>query len=191
MQQTAPSPHRNGNGHAVNGSSAVDAAILERLERIDRRLATLESAVTRLDALTHELPATVATLADTFDSVAGRLTDAGIDLDERMRVVGRVMERLTAPEALATLEEVLAKVDTVRALLRSGVLDPAPVSVVAKAGEALAKAASESPPSISAWGAFRALGRPDVSRAAGFLLRVGELFGRALEDRPALPEKNR
>lgn len=189
MQQTAHIPERNGNGHAASGSA--EAAILDRLERIDRRLATLESAVTRLDALSKELPATIATLGDTFDGLAARLSDAGIDLDERARVIARVMERLTAPEALATVEEVLAKVETVRALLRSGVLDPAPVSVVAKAGEALAKAASESPPSVTAWGALRALGRPDVSRAAGFLLRVGELFGRALRDHAALPEETR
>lgn len=185
---------RSGPAKPVNGTHAQAATMADlaaTLERIDRRLSKLEASVARLDAMAAQAPATIATVVDTVDGIAARLVSAGVDLDERARVIARVAERLTAPEALATVEEVLSKVDTVRALLRSGVLDPAPVGVVAKAGEALAKAASESPPMMSAFAAFRALGRPDVQRATGFLLRVAQLFGRALEDHPALPEAKR
>lgn len=138
-------------------------------------------ALDRAMAAATQLPAAVATAVDVADSIAERVQASGVDIDERLRVLTRVAERLTAPEALATLEVALDQMHGVRSLLLSGVLDPAPVAMIARAGKALAEAGSRDAPKVGAFGALRSLGDPSVQRALGFLLQVARLFGAELE----------
>jgi hypothetical protein len=111
---------RNGSGSdpAVIGSGS-DAAIIAALERIERRLARLESSVERVDSLARGAPALIATVADTFDQVAQRAAEAGIDVDERGRAVLSLLERISRAEAVSALH----------GLLDSGLGTPQPVGL--------------------------------------------------------------
>lgn len=151
------------------------------LDRLERRLARIERTLERFEEATRAAPNAVGAAVDTLDGFAAGLAARGIDVDERLRVLSRVAERLTAPEALETLEAALDRLHGLKTLLASGVLDPAPVAVIAKAAQSLAIAGGEAAPRVGAFGALRAMGQPDVQRAVGFLLRVAQLLGAALE----------
>lgn len=165
-----------------DAGSALDLAAT--LERIEERLARLERAAARIESAAAAAPAVLAAAVDTADSLADRARAAGIDIDDRVRVVARVLERLTAPEALSAVETLLARVDSLKAVLASGVLDPRALATVATAGDALAKAANAPPAPMGLWGAFRAAGDPEVQRALGFFVRFAHAFGEDLESAP-------
>lgn len=162
----------------------VDERLRTALDLVERLTApaTARSLEQALDAAA-QLPAVLATATDVMDSLAARAQESGVDLDERLRVLVRVSERLTAPDALETLEAALDQMHGLRSLLRSGVLDPAPVAMIAKAGRALAEAGTGEAPRVGALGALRAMGDPEVQRALGFLLTVARLFGASLGER--------
>lgn len=161
-------------------SGGADLATLALLERIDQRLARVEAFVGRASELEAKLPATLAAATDTVDSLVDRMRESGVDVDERLQILVDVAERLTSPEALRALTALLDKLDLIQHLLDSGIFAEPSVDVVAKAGQALAAAGTESPPEVGLWGAARAAGNEDVKRALGFLIRVAQLFGRSL-----------
>lgn len=140
-------------------------------------------ALERLADAAEQAPAALATMTDTFDDLCERAATAGVDIDDRARNLVVALEKLTSPEALRVLQQVLDHVEVVGGLLESGVLDPAPVAIVGKLGEALATTSREESPSVGALGALRALGDPDVKRTVGFALRVAQRFGGAMRER--------
>jgi uncharacterized protein YjgD (DUF1641 family) len=92
----------------------------ERLSRMLDRLESIESTLARLEVAVSHGPAVVSTLADIADEAADRVHDAGIDLDERIRVSLALAEKLTDPKtasALAGLLSRLDKIDQITALL--------------------------------------------------------------------------
>lgn len=147
--------------------------VLAALERIEARLAAVErvaATIAPAAALTATLPGAVAMLADTFDGVAARLGDAGVDLDHRMRCVAKAVEVSTAPRA----------VNGLASLVESKLLEPSALAVVSQLASALAAPGETTP--VGVWGAMRALRDPAVQRALGFLLAVARQFGKNLED---------
>jgi uncharacterized protein YjgD (DUF1641 family) len=142
----------------------------ETVALVERALAAAESA-----------PGLLATVADTFDSLVARAGDAGIDVEERLRVLAAVAERLTSPTALAAVREVLDRIDVVQRMLESGVLAEAPVAVVEKAAFSMAETCAEHPAPIGPFSALRAMRDPGVQRALGFALRFAKRFGETLE----------
>ena len=167
MNDLSPTP---ANATAKNGSP--DTSVVAVLERIDQRLARLESAVERLDGVARSAPGAVAIVTDTLDSVAARLAEGGIDVDERMRTTLRVLERLTAPEAANAVETLLA----------SGILDEGAVDALGKVADALAAEGKRKPVAVGPWAAFRALGDADVQVAVGFLLAIAKRLGASLAE---------
>lgn len=175
------------NGVTPSGPSG-DRAVLALLERMDARLARLEAAAQRAEALERSLPGALAAATDTFDGLVERLRERGVDVDERLHVLVDVAERLTSPEALAAVSTLLDRLPLVRHLLESGIVAESSVDVVGRAGAALATARGERTPEVGLWGAARAMSDEDVKRAIGFLLRVAQLFGRSLDEQvPKLP----
>lgn len=142
----------------------------ETVAMLDRALAVAGSA-----------PALAATLADTFDGLVARAGEAGIDVEERLRILTAVAERLTSPAALAAVREVLDRIDVVQRMLESGVLAEAPVAVVERAALSMAETCAEHPAPIGPWTALRAMRDPGVQRALGFALRFAKRFGESLE----------
>ena len=170
-------------GIDIDARLAGAVRMLERLT--DPRT---ERALERLLDLAESAPSIVASVVDTADSLAERANAMGIDLDDRLRVLARVLERLTAPEALSAVEALLSKVDSLKAVLDSGILDPAALATVATAGDALAKAASTPPQTMGLWRAFRASSDPEVQTALSFLVRFAHAFGADLRDPPKRPK---
>jgi hypothetical protein len=166
-QPGSPAPLDAGVVHTTRNGSGSDAAIIAALERIERRLARLESSVERVNSLARGAPALIATVTDSFDGVARRAAEAGIDVDERTRAALTLLERLTAPEVAGPLTALFAK--------------------------ALPEGASHTPQPIGLWGAFRALKEPDVQCGLGFLLDVTRRLGASLSTQqlPARSSKGR
>ncbi len=160
----------------------VDARLRTAL-RLAERLTdpAVAGALERALELAPMAPAAVATAMDSLDGAVSRARAAGVDLDERAGLLLRALERLTSPEALELLGVVLGRLDAVRSLLESGVLDPAATRAVGTAGAALARTAAEPvTPGPGAFGALLALGDADVRTAVGFGLRFAKNLGRSL-----------
>ena len=219
-----------------NGSPELSLAAV--LDRIDRRLARLEDHAERMATVSRSAPAFVATLTDTVDGVAARLSTAGVDVDERARIAVDLVAQLTeprtaralgallgriealeslsriaegAPGAVATLADIVdgattrlgeagidldararallglverltapASTAAADALLDAGFLGPQAVAAITDVLHAMSHASEAPPASVGAWGAFRALGDPDVQRTVGFALAVAKKLGVAL-----------
>lgn len=169
MSSHSLSPSLGGDADPAASSMLAALARLER--RLDERLGRLERLAQSLAPaaqLVANAPGAVAMLADTFDGVAARLGDAGVDLDERMRSVARALEVATAPRAVAGLAS----------LVESKMLEPTALAVISQLAAALAHPGASSP--VGLWGSMRALGDEDVQRALGFLLAVARQFGKNL-----------
>lgn len=163
----------------------LDARLASGLAMVERLTdPKTQRALQQLLDLAESGPKLVGAIVDTADSLAERAHGMGIDIDDRLRVLARVLERLTAPEALAAVEALLAKVDSLKAVLASGILDPTALATVATAGDALAKAANAAPAPMGLWTAFRASGDPEVQTALGFLVRFAHAFGADLREPP-------
>lgn len=134
----------------------------------------------RLVTLVREAPGALAMLVDTLDGYAARAQDRGIDLDQRGRVLLDALERLTSPSALATLDAVFTRIDTIEHLLRSRVLDPHSVDVVSQAADALTASRGQPVPPVGFFGLLGAMGEPEVQRAAGFAIQFARAFGQRL-----------
>ncbi|MEZ4410301.1 MAG: DUF1641 domain-containing protein [Polyangiales bacterium] len=170
----------------------VDARARLALRLVERLTdPAVMGAMERAVDLAPAAPAMVATLVDTVDGAVARARTSGVDLDARAGLLLRAGERLTSPEALELLGAVLSRLDAVKAVLESGVLDPAAVRVVGVAGAALAKTAAEPVgEGPGPFGALRAMGDVDVRAAVGFGLRFAKNLGRALASgRVALPAR--
>jgi hypothetical protein len=162
-------------GIDVDQRARVVVEVAEKLTSpsVVRALAMLTDradAIERIVRVVEQAPALMATVVDVVDSVTARLDTAGIDVDERVRVMLRLLERLTAPQTWAALEKVLD----------SGLLDAGALDSLGRVAEALASTGAMSPPPVGAWGAFRALGDPDIQRAVGLLLAIAKQLGRSL-----------
>lgn len=146
-------------------------------------LRELADLAPRLVELGHAAPGLLAMLVDTLDGYAARAQDRGIDLDERGRVLLDALERLTSPAAVATLDAIFNRIDTIEHLLRSQVLDPRSVDVVSQAADALTISRSQPVAPIGLFGLLGALGEPEVQRAAGFAIQFARAFGQRLPPR--------
>ncbi|MEZ4402597.1 MAG: DUF1641 domain-containing protein [Kofleriaceae bacterium] len=164
MSVTAPTP-------VSRAPTPAPDPILAALERIERRLAAVEEVTTALAplvALTPTLPGAIAAAVDTFDDAAARMGARGIDLDERMRSIGRAVEVATAPRAVHGLAS----------LVESRLLEPSALAVVSQLAAALAEPGTYQP--VGTWGMLKALRDPDVQRALGFAMAIARTFGKHL-----------
>jgi hypothetical protein len=166
-------------------------ALLAMVERLTQpsTLRALEALV----ALGESAPHVVATVTDTVDGFARRAQEQGLDLDERARLLLACGERLTSPEALEALQLMLGRVDALHNVLRSGLLDASSVTVVARAGKAIAEVASEPPSEMGMFALLRAMSDPNVQRSLSLAVRFAQRFGASLEapnEPAALPSKS-
>lgn len=162
-------------------------AIAVTLERIDRRLAHLEQEVDRVHTALRGAPTAIAAAVDTFDDVVAGLASRGVDVDERLTTMLQVLDRLTRPAALDLVRTMLDRVDELRFVADSGLLEPSAVGVVARLGRALASSSQTTGDGVGLFGALRAMSNPDVQRAVGFVLALAQTFGAGLRDQTALP----
>lgn len=134
-------------------SMRVIFLLVEHADRLERLVTTLDG-----------LPGMVAALADTADGALARIAAAGIDVEERAAVMGRLLDRVSDPEA--SLDALLDR----RTLLALG-----------RVAAAASRAEETTPASVGPWGALRALGDADVQRSLGFLLELARQLGKTFD----------
>lgn len=163
-------------GVDVDARIHATLALFERITDpcvLDRLMKTLE--------LFEQAPSIVATVVNTVDHTIGRMQQGGIDVDARMRNLVRALERLSSDDALTLLETTFERVEQLRAVLDSGILDPASVTVLSKVGQALVQTAAEPVDQVGLLGMVRAMSEHRLRTAAGFLVRFARRVGELLE----------
>jgi uncharacterized protein YjgD (DUF1641 family) len=150
------------------------------LARIEQRLAHLDAVVGRIERALASLPGVTAAAVDTVDDAVDGLRARGIDVDARLGPVLDVLDRLTRPDALAAIAALLERVDVLRTLMDSGMLDAATVRTVGHLGRAFAVVDVQPTPRVGAFGALRAMADADVQRTVGFALALARTFGAQL-----------
>jgi hypothetical protein len=160
---------------------AQAAATLQTIEERTRAIAEVAEGLRPLMALAQQAPAFVAVLMDSFDEAMRTANDRGIDVERGL---------LNGAEAAlrfgATMDE--EKVRELDALLKSGVLAPGTLRIIGELGRALTETAAAPPVTSGVLGLLKALRRPDVQRALGFIVTFAERFGRRLGDLPAVQD---
>lgn len=107
------------NGAAASGAAhppgpSAEALLLQLLERMER----LERKLDRLEAVIDQAPGALALLADTRDGLAAEATRSGVDIDERIRLGLALLGCLTEPLSAAALSGLLDQLAWVERLMR-------------------------------------------------------------------------
>lgn len=155
-------------------------ASLRLLERVSEP-ATL-AGLQQLVDLAESLPGLVGAAGDTIDQHIAGLAERGVDVDQRLRILLRVTERLTAPEALEAVCKVLGNIEALTHVLESGILDESAIATVGCAARALSGTRAQSIKPIGLLGALRALADPGVQRSLGVAVEFGCRFGSAMQE---------
>lgn len=100
----------------VRQAAARGVNVEERLKTalaLAERLTAEETAVklNNLLDLTDQLPGTLAMMGDMMDETVRRAASSGIDIEARLRAGLTMAEKLTAPEMMAKLDQLLAMAD--------------------------------------------------------------------------------
>lgn len=103
------------NSGPVGEVHALEAGhIAELLNQLMERMDRLEQHLAKVNTLADEAPALLAMATDTVDGLYRDAANAGVDIDERLKVGLVALERLTDPatlRALAGLSEQLVTLD--------------------------------------------------------------------------------
>jgi hypothetical protein len=165
-------------GRGVDLQERLHNALVS-LERLTSAQATAQ--LTQLIEVVQQAPNALAMLVDVFDEHSGALRDRGVDLEERLASVASLIEKLTAPGAIAVLSSLLEHLPSLDRLLGSGVLGAGPVEIVGRAGQALTEAQRLAVRPVGAFGLLRALSDADVQHALGFAVAFARALGRSLQ----------
>jgi len=150
---------------------------LSSLERLTSAQATAQLA--QLLELAQEAPNALAMLVDVLDQHVFTLRERGVDLEGRLSTLAGLVEKLTAPQTLAIVGNLVEHLPSLDRLLGSGMLGEGPVEIVGRAGQALNEASRHAPPALGAFGLLRALTDPDVQHSLGFAIAFAREFGRS------------
>lgn len=100
----------------LNGTISLQARLNEpnmamALNRLLDRVETLEKAVSRLADLLEQAPGMVAMMGDAADETLRRATARGLDVEQRLKTALELAEKLTAPQMVANINQLLAMAD--------------------------------------------------------------------------------
>jgi uncharacterized protein YjgD (DUF1641 family) len=150
--------------------------LLERLTA-PQTIAALEGALRRIDRLEEgleavdALPGMVAMSVDIFDEWAAELMRRGLDIEMMVSNLTRALYRFARLFEGSEIED----------LLDAGILEPATLDVVGRAGRALADARTRSGERrVGVFRLFRSMRDSDIQRAVDFGLQFGRRFGQLL-----------
>jgi hypothetical protein len=107
---------------ATDGLAAIrrrldDPATGEKVGRLLDRLDQIENILDRVEMLNATIPAAISTATDTFDDLAKRGQQQGVDIDERLAGALHLAERLTDPKTVDVLSQLVDRMDQLKALL--------------------------------------------------------------------------
>ncbi|WP_457651467.1 DUF1641 domain-containing protein [Rhodocaloribacter sp.] len=151
-------------------------ALTEKLTE-PRNMQILSGLVDRLDqldealAMTDQAPGMIAMFVDIADEMFKEAIDAGVDVEKGI---------IQGAKAAIAFGQILGphELESIKALVTSGVLEPKAVNAVAGAGRALAASQETPAEPIGPLGLLRSLRDPDIQKALGFLIKFAKYFGR-------------
>ncbi|MDA0242461.1 MAG: DUF1641 domain-containing protein [Chloroflexi bacterium] len=152
---------------ALNGAD-IEMRLKSALALADRLTTPAMTArLNQLLDLTDQAPHLLAMLGDMADDTFRQAQAQGLNLEmlarKGLHASVKFSELIESPEFDIMLE--------------SGILDPQAVTVVGKAGRALANSSQQPMEPIGLWGLLGALRNPEMQKALGFLVRFGQQFG--------------
>ncbi len=136
------------------------SGLVDRLEQLDDALATTDQA-----------PGMIAMFIDIADEMFKEAIDAGVDVE--LGIIQGAKAAIAFGQILGPHE-----LESIKALVTSGVLEPKAVNAVAGAGRALAASQETPAKPLGPLGLLRALRDPDIQKALGFLVKFAKYFGR-------------
>lgn len=145
---------------------ATEPQVLETMELLIEHIDVIRRAVEMAD----RAPQFVAMIVDIFDDKISVAAREGLSLEA---VLGQLF---LAARRFATF----VQGEQFQVLLESGVLDIRAVSVIGRAGRAIADVAERAPRKTGIFGAMRAAGDGDVKRTLNFAVRFTKRFGQLL-----------
>lgn len=152
----------------------------------------------QLLSLSDQAPGLVSMMTDMADEGIQKAGERGIDIESRIGNALAIAEKLTAPEMVSQLDQLMQVaqqapglvamlVDITDELMANGtaaqaatMFNPQALATLGKAGEALSEAQKQTPPKLGLFGLLRALKDPDMQKATGFLINFGKNFGKQL-----------
>ena len=113
----APSPKSEG---TVAVPAGFFDQLIDRLDRVEQRLAQLDRVEARLDAVAtpvEQAPKLVAAMTDTVDSWTMSAQARGVDVDASLTAATRLLEKAVAADNVARIERIIDRLDTVESSL--------------------------------------------------------------------------
>ena len=182
-------------GQQVQSRLSEERTLLA-IDRLLARLDTVEEAVKGLEQTMHQAPGMIAMVADMADE-AYRTADAnGVTIEDRLQNALVVAEKLTQPETVQKLNDLMTfadqlpglvgmAVDTVDEGLRTarenGLEPETLVDWASQFGRAMREAQNTPSPKLGLFGMLRALNDPDRQRALGFSLHFLKSLGKQMK----------
>lgn len=169
---------------------------LMAIDRLLTRLDTIEEAVKGLEQTMQQGPGMVAMVADMADEAYSKADAAGVSIEARLKNALVIAEKLTSPEMVTKLDDLVAftnqlpglvamTVDTVdegmRKARENGLEPETMVAWASQFGIAMREAQNEPAPKLGLFGMMRALNDPDRQRALGFSLNFLKSLGRQMK----------
>ncbi len=104
--------NKNGNWIDTDAGKQIQERLsnektLQALDHILARLETIEKAVDQLSMLMNQGPGLVAMVGDMADEAYRRADAQGISIDDRLRTSLELAEKLTAPETVQKMEQLV------------------------------------------------------------------------------------
>jgi hypothetical protein len=195
------------NEGSSNGMTAIrrrldDPDTGEKVGRLLDRLDQIETLLDRVEMVTATIPAAVATAADTFDGIASRGQEKGIDIDERVSGALQLAEKLTEPRTIIVLSQLVERVDQLQELLELADQAPGFVAMAVDTVDHVVQRANEAGIDVDArlrstYGLGEKLTSPETVNALGAVLdpgavtvvgMIGDTLAQCREDCLSAPE---
>jgi len=193
--------NKNGNWIETEAGKQIQERLsnektLQALDHILARLDTIEKAVEQLNNIMRQGPGLVAMVGDMADEAYRKADERGISIDDRLKTSLELAEKLTAPETVQKLEQLVelsnkmpGMVSMMADILDEGMekanergFNPQMLAEIAgKANTALTKAYYEHPEKVGGiFSLLRAIKDPDRQKAIGFLLNFTKYWGQSM-----------
>lgn len=182
-------------GRQVQSRLSEERTLLA-IDRLLARLDTVEEAVKGLEQTMHQAPGMIAMVTDMADEAYRKADASGISIENRLNNALVMAEKLTRPEMVTKLNDLIAvtdqlpglvamTVDTVDEGLRkareNGLEPEALVDWAGQFGTAMRAAQNEPTKKLGLLGMMRALNDPDRQKAIGFSLNFLKHLGKQMK----------
>jgi uncharacterized protein YjgD (DUF1641 family) len=172
-----------------------DEKTLQALGNILDRLSFIDEATASLEKSSKQLPGLIAMGVDTTDTLVKQASSNGVSLDDRVKHLLPLLDRLTDPKTITQMENMLKFLDKAPGLISmaTDTLDDTMERAVecdfelhkmfyffAILNASICKAQKEELEKVSLFGMMRGFRDPDRQEAIGFIMKAMKHFGKGL-----------